>query len=240
VEGIFVFKDLSLLIELQKLDLEIDKNRREEEKLSFKIEGEHKRIAELEKDLFQKQDILKHTQIERRKKERRIEEIDLLLTKHEEEKYKVKSKEEFSALEKEINQVEEEKEKIEDFLLELMEKEEELTQNLPFLEVKVKQLKKDCQKKENILKLDLNNVVYQIKQLRNSREKIISQLNSIFFQRYEQLRKTREGLAVVAVSNGICEGCNMKISPSLIARVRRGEEIVYCENCNRILYISDS
>jgi len=46
VEGIFVFKDLSLLIELQKLDLEIDKNRREEEKLSFKIEGEHKRIAE--------------------------------------------------------------------------------------------------------------------------------------------------------------------------------------------------
>jgi len=240
VEGIFVFKDLSLLIELQKLDLEIDQNRKKEEKLSFEIEGEHKKIAEVEKDLFQKQDILKHTQIKRREKERRVEEIDLLLTKHEEEKYKVKSKEEFATLEKEINQAEEEKEKVEDFLLELMEKEEELVQNLPFLEVKVKQIKEDCQKKENILKLDLDNVVHRIKQLGNTRKKIISQLNSIFFRRYEQLRKTREGLAVVSVNNGICEGCNVRISPSLMARVRRGEEVIYCENCNRILYICNS
>ena len=234
-----MFKDLSLLIQLQKLDLEIDKNRKKKGKLSFEIEGEHKKIAEVEKDLFQKQNILRHTQIKKREKERKIEEIDLLLAKHEEEKYKVKSKEEFSALEKEISQVEEEKEKVEDFLLELMEKEEELVQNLPFLEVKVKQIRKDCQKKGNILKLDLDNVIHRIRQLENSREKIISQLDSIFFQRYEQLRKTREGLAVVSVKNGICDGCNVRISPSLMARVRRGEEIVCCENCSRILYISE-
>jgi len=234
-----VSKDLSLLIELQRLDLEIDKNRRKEKKLSSQIEKGRKRMTELEEDLFQKQDMLKHTWIGKREKERRVEEIDLLLTKHEEEKYKVKSKEEFVALEKEISQVEEEKRKVEDFLLELMEKEEELAQDLPSLEVKIKQAKKDYQKKEITFKIDLDNVVCQVKKLENNRKKIISQLNPVLFQRYGQLRKTREGPVVASAVNGICEGCNLKIPPSLMARVRKGEEIVYCENCNRILYRSD-
>ena len=140
-------KDLSLLIELQNLDLEIDKNEKMKEVLSFQIEEGHKKIATLKEDLSHKQEMLKQTKKERRKKERRIEEFDLLLAKHEEEKYKVKSQEEFAALEKEISQAEEGKTKTEDLLLDLMEKEEELTNHLPSLEAKVKQESKDMEKK---------------------------------------------------------------------------------------------
>jgi len=235
-----VLKDLSLLIGLQRLDIEIDKNRIKEKKLSSQIEGEHKRIVELEKNLLQKQEMLKHIQIERRNKERRIEEIDSLLAKHEEEKYKIKSKEEFAALEKEINQAEEEKNKVEDILLELMEREEGLGEEIPSLEEETKQVKKDCQKKESIFRTDLDNTVEQVKHLEDNRKKNISQLNSVLFQRYEQLQKTRENPVVVSTSNGICDGCNVKVPPSLMARVRRREEIVYCENCTRILYMSNS
>lgn len=235
-----MLKDLSLLIGLQGLDLKIDKNRTKERKLSSQIEGEHRRIVELEKNLLQKQEMLKHTQIEKRKKERKIEEIDSLLAKHEEEKYKVKSKEEFAALEKEINQEKEEKNKVEDILLELMEREEGLDKKIPALKKETKQVKKDCKKKESIFRIELDNTLEQVKHLENSRKKNISQLNSVLFQRYGQLQKMKENPVVVFISNGTCDGCNVKIPPSLVARVRRREEIIYCENCTRILYMSNS
>lgn len=235
-----MLKDLSLLIGLQGLDLKIGKNRTKERKLSSQIEGEHRRIVELEKNLLQKQEMLKHTQIEKRKKERKIEEIDSLLAKHEEEKYKVKSKEEFAALEKEINQEKEEKNKVEDILLELMEREEGLDKEIPALKKETKQVKKDCKKKESIFRIELDSTLEQVKHLENSRKKNISQLNSVLFQRYGQLQKMKENPVVVFINNGTCDGCNVKIPPSLVARVRRREEIIYCENCTRILYMSNS
>ncbi|KKM82940.1 hypothetical protein LCGC14_1314460 [marine sediment metagenome] len=233
-------KDLSLLIGLQELDLRIEKNRIKGKKLSSQIEGEGKRVLELEESLLKKKEMLKHIQIERRNKERSIEEIDSLLAKHEEEKYKIKSKEEFAALEKEISQGEEEKNKAEDILLELMEREEGLDEELPVLEKESEQANKDCQKKERILRAGLDSTIEQLKHLENNRKENICQLNSVLFQRYEQLQKTRENPVVLPISNGICDGCNVKVPPSLVARVRRREEIVYCENCTRILYMNNS
>jgi predicted nucleic acid-binding Zn-ribbon protein len=235
-----VLKDLSLLIELQELDLKIEKNRIEEKKLSSQREGERKRVLELEDNLLEKKEILKHIQIERRDKERNIEEFNSFLAKHEEEKYKIKSKEEFAALEKEISQGEEKKNKTEDVLLELMEKEEGLREELPALEKESKQANKNYQQKDRILRIDLDSTIEQLKHLENNRKKHISQLNSLVFQRYEQLQKTRENPVVLPLSNGICGGCNVKVPPSLIARVRRRGEIVYCENCTRILYMDNS
>ncbi len=239
-ERVFVLKDLSLLIALQALDLKIEKNMIKERNLSSQMEGERNRVLELEDNLLRKKEMLKHIQIERRNEERGIEEIDSLLAKHEEEKYKIKSKEEFAALEKEISQGEEEKNKAEDILLELMEREEGLDEEIPALEKESKQANKDCQEKERILRVELDSTIEQLKYLENNRKKNISQLNSVLFQRYEQLQKTRENPVVLPISNGICDGCNVRVPPSLVARVRRREEIVYCENCTRILYMNSS
>ncbi len=235
-----MLKDLSLLIGLQELDLDIVKNKTKEKGLSFQIEREHKRVLELQEDLLEKRKMLKHIRIERRNKERSIGEIDSLLAKHEEEKYKIKSNEEFSALEKEVNQGEEEKGKAEDILLELMEREEALSEELPILEKEGKEASKDCQKKEHVLRADLDSTVEQLKYMGNNRKTNISQLSYVLYQRYEQLQKARENPVVLCITNGICDGCNVKVPPSLVARVRRKEEIVYCENCTRILYICNS
>ena len=234
-----MLKDLSLVMGLQELDLRIERNRTRENNLSSQIEGEHKRILELEENLLNKKEMLKHIQIERRSKERSIEEIESFLAKHEEEKYKIKSNEEFAALEKEISQGEERKNNLEDVLLELMESEEDLGEELPALEKESKEANKDYQEKERILRADLDTTIGQLKHLENNRKENISQLNYVLFQRYEQLQKTRGNPVVLPVSNGICDGCNVKVPPSLLGRVRRKEEIVYCENCTRILYMND-
>lgn len=53
---------------------------------------------------------------------------------------------------------------------------------------------------------------------------------------YERLMKTKDGLAITALSDGKCSGCHMKVIPSTVVKVNAAKEIAQCENCGRILY----
>jgi hypothetical protein len=57
-------------------------------------------------------------------------------------------------------------------------------------------------------------------------------------RRYERLRERKEGLAVAQVlSNGICEGCHVKIPDRLYADLQETSDLRTCEECGRILYV---
>jgi len=231
-----VGEELFLLTELQDLDSEIAKNEQRKKKHSHQIRQREIKISELEKNLLSKQEELKEIKKKRRAEERRIDEVDLKLAKHEEEKYKVKSKDEFAALDKEVSHVESEKEEIEDVLLELMEKEEELTQFLPSFKVKAEAEKNELDREKKVLISNLKELTSKGEKFQEEREKLIPRLDPVLLEQYEKLRQLKDKLAVVPIKDGVCEGCNVKIPPSLIGRVKRGKEIVYCENCNRMLY----
>ncbi|MFQ6067653.1 MAG: zinc ribbon domain-containing protein [bacterium] len=229
-------KELSLLIELQELDSEIAKNEQRKKKLSHQIQRLEIQISELEKDLVSKQEKLKEIKKKRRGEERRIDEVDLRLAKHEEEKYKVKSQDEFAALDREVSREESEKREIEDLLLELMEKEEELAQFLPSFKVKAETEKNSLDREKKVSVSNLKKLTSEGEKFQDKREKLIPRLNPVLLEQYEKLRQLKDELAVVPIKNGICQGCNVKVPPSLIGRVKRGKDIVFCENCNRILY----
>lgn len=48
--------------------------------------------------------------------------------------------------------------------------------------------------------------------------------------------RIRNGVALAEAKNGACTACLMTLRPQIMAQVRRGDEIVTCDNCNRILY----
>ena len=43
-------------------------------------------------------------------------------------------------------------------------------------------------------------------------------------------------IAVAEARNGACTACFMALRPQIMADVRRGNEVITCDNCNRILY----
>ncbi len=49
----------------------------------------------------------------------------------------------------------------------------------------------------------------------------------------------RRGVAVVAVKDGVCQGCHMSLAPQLAIQVERGESIQSCRQCNRLLYVPE-
>lgn len=55
---------------------------------------------------------------------------------------------------------------------------------------------------------------------------------------YDRLaQRSRDGIAVAEVINGSCTACNMQLRPQVQLNVKKGDEIITCENCTRIMYI---
>jgi predicted nucleic acid-binding Zn-ribbon protein len=50
-------------------------------------------------------------------------------------------------------------------------------------------------------------------------------------------QRSRDGIAVAEVKNGACSACFMALRPQMQAEVRKGNAILTCENCTRILYV---
>jgi predicted nucleic acid-binding Zn-ribbon protein len=55
---------------------------------------------------------------------------------------------------------------------------------------------------------------------------------------YDRLaQRSRDGIAVAEVIGGACSACYMHLRPQVQLNVKKGDEIVVCENCSRIMYM---
>ncbi len=77
----------------------------------------------------------------------------------------------------------------------------------------------------------------QLEANRYERERLFNALPKPLSTLYKRISaRIRDGVAVAEARNGACMACFMSLRPQAMAEVRRGEEVVTCDNCNRILY----
>ena len=71
----------------------------------------------------------------------------------------------------------------------------------------------------------------------NERDRVFNSLPKQLSSQYKRISaRIRNGIAVAEARNGSCTACFMALRPQAMSQVRRGEELVTCDNCNRILY----
>ncbi len=69
------------------------------------------------------------------------------------------------------------------------------------------------------------------------RDRIFNALPKQLSAQYKRISaRIRNGIAVAEARNGSCTACFMALRPQAMSQVRRGEELITCDNCNRILY----
>ena len=56
------------------------------------------------------------------------------------------------------------------------------------------------------------------------------------FVRYEFIRKRLEHPVIVAVKEGICTGCHIAVPPQSYIELQRGQQILSCPNCQRLIF----
>lgn len=71
------------------------------------------------------------------------------------------------------------------------------------------------------------------------RKKVFVTLPDRLANVYDRLaQRSRDGIAVAEVIGGACSACFMSLRPQRHSEVRKGNEIITCENCTRILYVA--
>ena len=58
--------------------------------------------------------------------------------------------------------------------------------------------------------------------------------------KYERIRKAKQGVAVVPINKSSCGGCFNQVPPQIIIELRKKDMIRTCEYCGRILFVNDS
>ena len=80
---------------------------------------------------------------------------------------------------------------------------------------------------------------HQLKEARAERERLTKELPKNWSSLYNRISaRIRDGVAVAEARNGACTACYMALRPQIMADVRRADQVITCDNCNRILYYS--
>lgn len=79
----------------------------------------------------------------------------------------------------------------------------------------------------------------EFERLTAKRHEVFATLPARLASVYDRLaQRSRDGIAVAEVVNGSCSACNMQLRPQAHLNVKKGDEIITCENCTRILYVA--
>ena len=88
-------------------------------------------------------------------------------------------------------------------------------------------------KKANELKTRISSLKKKIVTKRNGKAK---KIDGLVLRKYDMLRVRRNGKAVVGVINGVCQGCFMSIPPQHFNNILKGDRMLECPTCQRILF----
>lgn len=224
------------LIQLQDCDNQIT------EILRKKNDGPQK-IQELEKEFHSEEMKLQgdNDRLASLKKERRELEQDIQENENKAEKSKikldnVKSNKEYSAALKEIEDLNRGRSSLEDKVLQLMEEIESLEKLCIENSNAQEELKTEFERQKQEIEKDLVELEKKLGFLEKKREKYYSAIDQEILKKYLYIRNAKGGLAIGPVVNAVCQICYMGIPPQKFNELIRGESLMTCPNCNRIMY----
>jgi len=224
------------LIALQECDIRMRDIRMKREEGPRKIQALEQKLAEVEKHLEEESERLKEYAQDRRKAEQEIEDMEIRLKKAEVKLSNIKSNKEYEAALKEIDDLKREKSLVEDRVIEILEKTEAL-------ETSHAANRKRTQEAKQQFRLDHEEIMKQIRSLdrdldtlTKKRLRISREVDPVLLKRYDTLRERKGGIGVSPVIKGVCQTCHLNIPPQEFNELLRGDKLMTCPNCTRIIY----
>jgi predicted nucleic acid-binding Zn-ribbon protein len=229
--------ELHQLVALQKLDTGIRKLQTELEAIPQKraeIENEFDRRAFEIRALESRRDDAKHT---RARLDAEIADQRSRVERAERNLMSSKKQDEYTAAIREADAARKQISALETQTLEQMEILDQAEAALTERAAEVAGLNSDREARLKAFDEELRQQAAVLESSRAERERVFNTLPKTMSAHYKRISvRIRDGVAVAEARNGACMACFMALRPQAMSQVRRGEEVVTCENCNRILY----
>ncbi|MEE9524319.1 MAG: C4-type zinc ribbon domain-containing protein [Thermodesulfovibrionales bacterium] len=228
--------ELQSLIELQMLDSKILTLQEMIDNIPSKVKTVEQPFIDA-RSKYERQKKHHEECIKKKKdKEFQLDEINDKVNKQKDKSSDIKTNKEYQAHLKSIETLDNERLKVEDELLVLMEQSDDMTKELKQVEDLVNSEEKKIEQFKKSLKAEVHEAEKDLASLRSQRAEISGKTSMEVYDSYMKQLEYGQGLAVVEVREEICHGCNMNIPPQLFVEVRKGDELYNCPQCRRFLY----
>ena len=147
----------------------------------------------------------------------------------------VKKNEEYTALLHEIAGAKKKRSDRETDLLMLMDEEEKKAGQKPALEKELAAFEAEAKARLATLDNEEKAEKEQVAGVEEERASLVARLPAGTRSRYERIRASREGRAVVPILKGACGGCFRAQPPQMLQEARRGDRLLSCDGCGRLL-----
>ena len=236
-EARIVDAQLKTLIDLQGVDTRIATHEAEAARLPKEIAAIHAEIDAAKKDVEASKARLDAAKKDQRTREKDLEVVQAKRSKTEGRLYEVKTNKEYSAVLAEIEEIKQEKGRVEEEILVLMESQERLTADIKDAEGRFKSREAKGKQEEAALQEKLRAVEADLALVRSERAELTRQLPAPVLADYDKLLKARGGLALAQVMKpNLCGGCRMTVTPQRLQELRAQSALLPCESCGRYLY----
>ncbi|MFT4704563.1 MAG: putative nucleic acid-binding Zn-ribbon protein [Bradymonadia bacterium] len=232
-------RDIELLRQLQNFDLEIQEIEGTTDKLRAGLDELTSAHEALSGALQTQRSKLEETRALMRDKEI---ELESNLERYNQSKAKlnaVSNTREYNALEREMDTLRKMRAQLEEERDSLSEAVEEAEEDVTDKSAKTAELRTQIEAEEAEILTEANKSKKRTNDLAKKRDKLKADLPKSLVRRYEFISGRRPGPAVVPAIDGVCQGCNMKSPPQLYNELFKGEKLISCPTCQRILYLGE-
>lgn len=228
--------DLKYVMELQQVDLRLERLAQELEAFPERQRSVEARIQQLRQAGEQRKTRLADNIKERKKCELEIQSLQQKISKLKDQQFEVKSNEAYRALTHEIEAAEKSVAQWEDRLLEKMIEAETLEKEIKAGEGEDKQTIAELEREKQTLEAGREARSQELASLKAHQGELRVQVTGDVLQLYDHLAKLRKGVALAEAREGICQECRVRILPQVYNAARANAQIIQCDSCDRILY----
>ena len=227
------------LYELLGVDQDIDKHSQSIASVDAAL-ADTRLLEETRQAVEEARDTLRKQQTERREVELVVDGAQTKSGEVEGKLYggTVRNPRELEDLQAELNMLKEQQRGHEETLLQALEAVDETENRLSGLETSLKEMEDNWRQESGRLLEEKSSLQESMAHLQKRRDSVSSQVSAVHLSLYDNLRSSRQGIAVSRVERGTCQGCRITLPTRVVQQARTSPEPVKCPSCSRILYAS--
>ena len=229
-------KYLQQLVELSKFDKDIDGFASRIENVEKSLRTAQSELEIADAAVKQLEEDIKEIKTQKSQTNAHIAEFSAKIKDVSKKSATAKSEKEIKALQLEEELAKEQLEAANDEILRLEKIIDTKTAEQRETEEKKAAISENIGKIETEISNEVKAIEKEREEIYGKKSKLVGEMNQKILTFYEKIRKWAHNTAVVPVKKQACYGCFMQINDKTFSSVVRGEDIVTCPHCGRILY----
>ncbi len=230
--------ELERLIKLQDIESRTADARKRIADLPARIAALDAKLTAAGDEVAAAKQALAANQTERRTIDKDLIAVQQRLSKFKEQLMEVKTNVEYHAMQSQIAAATTEVARVEEVMLVKMVEADDIAARLKSAEAALKTAESVVAKDRAALETETREMERVLTTSEGERAAVVSEIDRHHLDTFERVLKARQGIAVAEAKDGHCTVCHVSLRPQVFNTIRRNDQIVQCDHCQRILYFT--